>query len=110
MFLQGDELSRLQREWAEEKLQLTSHSSKLQTELVGKESQLNMATERLIQVHNTGHVCMSLHYRPPIHMSVHTRSVTVCAMVHITYLHAPVAVSTLYKMGVLLVVTTVTVA
>ena len=48
--LQGDELSRLQREWAEEKLQLTSHSSKLQTELAGKESQLNMAAERLIQV------------------------------------------------------------
>ena len=49
--LQGDELSRLQREWAEEKLQLTSQSSKLQTELAGKESQLNMAAERLIQVH-----------------------------------------------------------
>ena len=48
--VQGDELSRLQREWAEEKLQLTSHSSKLQTELAGKESQLNMAAERLIQV------------------------------------------------------------
>ena len=106
--MQGDELSRLQREWAEEKLQLTSQSSKLQTELVGKESQLNMAAERLVQVHNTGHVCI-LCTTGPHSIRLYIQGV-LCAMVHITYLHAPVAVSTLYKMGFLLVVTTVTVA
>ena len=34
----------------EEKLQLTGDSSKLQTELAGKESELRVAAERLIQV------------------------------------------------------------
>ena len=48
--LQGVDLSRLQKEWTEEKLQLTSHSSKLQAELAGKESELALAAERLIQV------------------------------------------------------------
>ena len=70
-FFQGEDFSRLQKEWTEEKLQLTSHSSKLQAELAGKESELNMATERLVQVRQSGsahlcneslHLCMFAHH------------------------------------------------
>ena len=64
--LQGDDLSRLQKEWTEEKLQLTSHSSKLQAELAGKESELALTAERLIQVREGMPACLcntSLHLR-----------------------------------------------
>ena len=49
----------------EEKLQLTGDSSKLQTELAGKESELRVAAERLIQVRQCKSACFCSTGQPP---------------------------------------------
>ena len=92
--LQGDDLSRLQKEWTEEKLQLTSHSSKLQAELAGKESELNMAAERLIQVREGMPACLC---STGLHLRRFVRG-ALCAMI-VNYVFAKyyVRVSTLQK-------------